>query len=330
MHVGNGNLWCQLGGLPLNSRTIRPRNSLSSLWGLSSQTKTPSPPDPDGRIRLPAFGEKLKLEREKRAITLEQISLSTKIGTRMLRALEEENFNQLPGGIFNKGFVRAYARHVGIDEDQAVADYMEASGQNAAAQADSEVEEDTPPKKPRELAPSRQIPWGVFAAILLVFALALSLWTRQDKREAQFQSPAPIAQASPSSGVPANPEGTPKEVGAVPSLPAAVKNISTAAPPASTATSAGQFTVVILAREDSWLSIAADGNTVFEDTLTAENQRAIHAQKEVVVRAGNTGALDFVFNGKKLSFQGDYGEVKTITFGPGGLQPNAPPRPVSQ
>src|SRR5208337_5598993 len=77
---------------------------------------------------LPSFGEKLKSEREKRKITLEQISSSTKIGTRMLQALEEDRFNQLPGGIFNKGFVRAYSRCVGLDEDQTVADYLEASG----------------------------------------------------------------------------------------------------------------------------------------------------------------------------------------------------------
>ena len=77
---------------------------------------------------MPSFGEKLKLEREKRKITLEQISSSTKIGTRMLQALEEDKFNQLPGGIFNKGFVRAYSRCVGLDEDQTVADYLEASG----------------------------------------------------------------------------------------------------------------------------------------------------------------------------------------------------------
>src|SRR5258707_5900039 len=78
---------------------------------------------------LPSFGEKLKQEREKRAITLEQISLSTKIGTRMLQALEEDKFSQLPGGIFNRGFVRAYANHVGLDEDQTVAAYLLASGE---------------------------------------------------------------------------------------------------------------------------------------------------------------------------------------------------------
>src|SRR5712691_5034854 len=44
----------------------------------------------------------------------------------MLRALEDEHFDQLPGGVFNKGFVRAYARQVGLDEEESVADYLAA------------------------------------------------------------------------------------------------------------------------------------------------------------------------------------------------------------
>ena len=61
-----------------------------------------------------------------RGITLEEIAEATKIGTRSLRALEEQDFDKLPGGIFNKGFVRAYARYLGLDEEQAVADYLTA------------------------------------------------------------------------------------------------------------------------------------------------------------------------------------------------------------
>src|SRR5580704_15242899 len=94
----------------------------------SRQSKIPFAIQRMRETGLPSFGEKLKQEREKRKITLEQISVSTKIGTRMLQALEEDKFGQLPGGIFNKGFVRAYARCVGIDEDQTVADYLQASG----------------------------------------------------------------------------------------------------------------------------------------------------------------------------------------------------------
>ncbi len=79
------------------------------------------------------FGDKLRRERELRGITLDEVAIATKIGTRNLRALEEEKFDQLPGGIFNKGFVKAYARYVGIDEEQAVGDYMVANQVLAAS-----------------------------------------------------------------------------------------------------------------------------------------------------------------------------------------------------
>lgn len=73
-----------------------------------------------------SFGERLRREREMRGISLDDIAATTKIGTRLLRALEEEHFDLLPGGIFNKGYVRAYAKYVGIDEEQAVAEYLHA------------------------------------------------------------------------------------------------------------------------------------------------------------------------------------------------------------
>lgn len=73
-----------------------------------------------------AFGEKLRKQREQRGLALDAISNSTKISTRMLRALEDEHFDQLPGGVFNKGFVRAYARQVGLDEEEAITDYLAA------------------------------------------------------------------------------------------------------------------------------------------------------------------------------------------------------------
>jgi hypothetical protein len=73
-----------------------------------------------------SFGEKLRKQRELRGISLDAISTTTKISTRMLRAIEDEHFDQLPGGVFNKGFVRAYARQVGLDEEEVVNDYLAA------------------------------------------------------------------------------------------------------------------------------------------------------------------------------------------------------------
>ena len=88
----------------------------------------------------------MRREREMRGITVEEIAEATKIGSRSLRSLEEEHFDQLPGGIFNRGFVRAYARYLGIDEEQAVTDYLtaEAAFQGNAPPAPRRFEESAP------------------------------------------------------------------------------------------------------------------------------------------------------------------------------------------
>src|SRR5271155_1367651 len=101
------------------------------------------------------FGDRLQREREMRSITLQEISGSTKISTRMLKALEEEDFAKLPGGIFNKGFVRAYCRYLGIDEEQAIADYLAALAENDKTDIEKKTTESgkfiiSAPEKPQQ------------------------------------------------------------------------------------------------------------------------------------------------------------------------------------
>jgi cytoskeleton protein RodZ len=302
---------------------------------------------------LPSFGAKLKLEREKRKITLEQISVSTKIGTRMLQALEEDNFNQLPGGIFNRGFVRAYSRFLGLDEDQTIADYMQASGDappvstEPASREDGSHENATRENQDRENrenkdkdkvsrleasadAPPRQVPWGVFAGALLVVALALSFWShRRREHMRQAVRPTPAASATQLSGQ-ASGSDLPTTASPTTSSPTGVSAHS--APktshdlaPASPAAIPGEFTVVIQAREESWTTITADGKTISSELLPAGSERVVRGRKEITVRTGNAGAVDFRFNEKKVDIGGDYGEVKIVTFGPRGILPNAPP-----
>ncbi|MFZ0640943.1 MAG: RodZ domain-containing protein [Candidatus Acidiferrales bacterium] len=69
------------------------------------------------------FGEHLKREREMRGVSLEEISAATRISVKFLEALENERWEQLPGGIFNRGFIRSVARFLGMDEDNLVAEY---------------------------------------------------------------------------------------------------------------------------------------------------------------------------------------------------------------
>ena len=74
------------------------------------------------------FGERLKRERELREVTLEEITSATRIGPRFLEALENEEWEKLPGGVFNRGFVRSVARYLGLDEESFLAEYDLAHG----------------------------------------------------------------------------------------------------------------------------------------------------------------------------------------------------------
>ena len=70
------------------------------------------------------FGDKFRKARESKELSLDDVSSVTKINARMLQAIEEEHFDRLPGGVFNKGFIRAYAKHLGLNPEDAVSDYL--------------------------------------------------------------------------------------------------------------------------------------------------------------------------------------------------------------
>jgi cytoskeletal protein RodZ len=70
------------------------------------------------------FGDKFRKAREAKGISLDDVSNVTKISSRNLQAIEQERFDQLPGGVFNRGFIRAYAKHLGLNDEEAVSDYL--------------------------------------------------------------------------------------------------------------------------------------------------------------------------------------------------------------
>jgi len=287
---------------------------------------------------VPSFGAKLKLQREQRGVTLEQISETTKIGGRFLRALEDDRFDQLPGGIFNKGFVRSYARCVGMDEDEAVAGYLDATGANPDKPEPSLPLPEVRPE-PRE-SQAADLPWGVLAILLLIAALGLAIWgfrNRQTERN-QLAPPLQPANSSPTTvpsaafghtlaPAPANPSATPTPVGQAKSPPPQPPSAKPASKPLSS--SSRPLGLEIRAREDSWISITVDGEVMMRDTMAAGTQKSIHASREILVKAGNVGGLDFEFNGKPMPSQGNIGEVRTLIFDNSGFHP-APVPPVPE
>jgi cytoskeletal protein RodZ len=93
------------------------------------------------------FGERLKRERELREVTLDEINSATRISNRFLEAMENEDWQKLPGGVFNRGFVRSIARFLGLDEEGLLAEYDMAHGaQEQVAPKREEVRIPSPPK----------------------------------------------------------------------------------------------------------------------------------------------------------------------------------------
>src|ERR1700733_4578876 len=76
-----------------------------------------------------SFGEILKREREMREVTLNEVTVATRIAPRFLEAFEREEWEKLPGGVFNRGFVRAIARYLGLDEENLLSEYDLAYGE---------------------------------------------------------------------------------------------------------------------------------------------------------------------------------------------------------
>jgi cytoskeleton protein RodZ len=137
-----------------------------------------------------SFGEHLRREREMRGISLDEIATATKISARNLQALEDEKFKQLPGGIFNKGFVRAYAKFLGIDQEQMVAEYETASQETETAREQKLKDEFSKAEFRRQkkddnqeisLEPKSQ--WGSIAVIVLIAALVYGGYNYYQRRK---------------------------------------------------------------------------------------------------------------------------------------------------
>ena len=254
-----------------------------------------------------SFGQRLQREREMRGITLEEIATSTKIGTRSLRALEEEDFDQLPGGIFNKGFVRAYAKYLGIDEEQAVADYLLAAGEAEQPLPNPPTEKVPEYSTVRESSGNGM--WVTVALLLLLGAGGYYGWRwYQQTKQVEAQAPAAIV------ATPAPPPATPMPT------PAADTTTSAGAPTPEMTAQDG-ILLSIRAKKDAWISYTADDSPAREVNMKATDQTfEIRAQKRIKLTLGNAGGVEVSYNGKSLPQLGPENKARTVVFTPQGLQ----------
>lgn len=254
------------------------------------------------------FGEHLRREREMRGVSLQEIAGATRISTRFLDALEREAWDRLPGGVFNRGFVRTVARFLGLEEESLLAEYSLAKGEEAVP----------PPvlSEPRVQPPAakRNVPWPALAAIPVVLALAAGGWWGWQwvsARQAELNAVAVSLPAAPA------PPSTPSIlwVPDEPSEPAAAAAEEPQRPVSPWSKAPSDLELKIDATRDTALIITSDGQPAFAGTIPAGQSRSVSAKTALTVEAQDAGAIRLELNGQTLAPIGPSGQPGRITLG---------------
>lgn len=272
------------------------------------------------------FGEGLKREREMRGVTLEEVSAATRIATRFLKAIEDEQWEQLPGGVFNRGFVRAVARYLGLDEENIVAEYTLAVGDRQTVP----VWTGSPPA----VAPDQ--PWLAWIiAAVIILALAAGGWFGAKQllqRRAQKKNSSSLLDISsastassmtpmlPSSSASADTSVPPSSTALAASAPGAASgnppagdNPSSAAPAANPPPT-DRFELKVVVAKRTKVVVVADKDVVFDGTMKAGENHFFNATDHFQVTAKDASVVQLELNGKVLAPIGPPGHEGKITL----------------
>lgn len=251
------------------------------------------------------LGEELKRRREALGLSLSEISEATRIGTRFLKAIEADEYSVLPEGIYARSFVKSFARHVRMDEDEAVALYQQQTGAEAAV-GDPEVPplEDVEPFVFKE--PSGAFwPAAVVAVLLAVVFIggAYAVWKYSQEPVATRPSTEPPA--------PAIPDAKPAQV----SEPAS----TTAGAPVTIQPEVvnGELRVTLQALDRCWVKYTADDGDPVQRELQQGEEALIRATQSIDLSIGNTRAIALQINGQNARFPDNTGIVlRRLTITP--------------
>ena len=248
------------------------------------------------RMSSTPFGDHLKREREMRGVTLEEISAATRIATRFLIALESEDWVQLPGGIFNRGFIRSVARFLGLDEDSIIAEYELETKEKAQAGA----AEHPPSPMTRD--------WRSVAVAIAILAVALAggwfayhhyrlqIWQHLHKTR---RDSAAIVTTAPTSSAPSAQQS----------------------PAPSSATDA--LMLEIDAGKSADVKVIADGTAVFDSHVNPDDVKFFDAQNGFVITSSDASAVVLRLDGQPVAPMGDAGQPGSVTLGRKNLAPDA-------
>jgi cytoskeletal protein RodZ len=225
-----------------------------------------------------SFGTWLRRQREARDVSLRDIADRTKISLRYLEAMEEDRFDLLPAPLFAKGFLREYARYVGLSPDEVVNHYLSVQGENK-----DEEGEQTLIRRRAKASAQKARSWAFYLFFVLVGLLLLGLvWffayyndKRQETRPTATQPP-PIA---------------------APPAPAARQAPTPLPPPAEPA---APIEVTLDFTGDCWVEATIDGKPTIAEQRVQGESLELEAQQSIALRLGNVRAVTVQVHGQPL------------------------------
>jgi cytoskeletal protein RodZ len=242
------------------------------------------------------FGEQLKRERELRGVSLEEVATATRIAPRFLEALENEQWDKLPGGVFNRGFIRAVARYLGLDEDNLVSEYaLQTKGRT-----DPGVVPDAP-IKPEPMWGRIATLVGVLLAVIAVVAIAFHYL--KPRIAARFHKT--------SSGA------------AGPTYANASLDTAAAAPVPATAAPGVALALKLTVLKPAQVTVLADGKPAFDGHVDQNETKVFSALSTIDFSSTDSDAVTLELNGQPIPTSGAPGQPLHRTFTQSDVKPEA-------
>ena len=314
---------------------------------------------------MTSIGDTLRRERLRRGLDLDKVAAETKIGRHQLEAIEANQFDRLPGGVFARSFIRQYARILELDDEEIIAELKQQFDEPADTAPVPEPQSSAArlPYMPsledlrdrlRSDSSVGAFVWVVVAALMC--AGVYSLW--QKNRQPVSQVAAVTAPPQRAPRVPVSAPHVTEPASLQPKVPAESTELTksdfkpaevsangtirvpaeTTRPPEplSTRATAGKpeglpvaMRVAFKASEPVWVSIKSDGTRAYIGMIERQESKQFDASRKMTVLIGNAGALQISLNGKHVGPIGPRGEIRLLVLTPQGAHvvPRTPPTP---
>ena len=269
-----------------------------------------------------SFGASLREARERKGVSLRQISAATKISVAALESLEKNDFSKLPGGIFSRSFVRSYAIEVGLDPDKTVQRFLlEYEGEpidhdGAAHESATRLHEPALPAPPPRRAASDLRPEFEFESKQRIASVVLRLVVMSVPVAAAiiYFSSQGLSPAS-ESAQPLEPRQPVAEEPAVPmqrSAVAAVTPVKAVEPAAPRASLPDAVTIELAPSGDCWAQLTADGVVVISRVLKPGERETRAFRDSALLQVGDAAACAILINGQPARPLGPAKKVRRI------------------